>query len=80
MFGFAVVDLHVPEEKREYFEEMTPIFKNTVVTLDDVGEHMRDFANRNNLGNISRRALIGSMFADKLMLSTPLIKWYWNIG
>ena len=40
LFGFVECDIEVPEHIKEYFSEMTPIFKNVDVCLDDVGEVM----------------------------------------
>ena len=33
LFGFVECDIHVPDHPKEYFSEMTPIFKNTEVSL-----------------------------------------------
>ncbi len=38
LFGFMKVDLETPEHLKEYFEEMTPVFKNTIVNYEDMGE------------------------------------------
>ena len=40
LFGFVECDIEVPEHLKEYFSEMTPIFKNVDVCLDHVGEVM----------------------------------------
>ena len=40
IFGFVECDIEVPDHLKEYFSEMTPIFKNVDVCLDDVGEFM----------------------------------------
>jgi hypothetical protein len=61
---------------RGHFEEMTPIFKNTEIGIDDIGDHMREYAEKENLMTRPRRALIGSYFGSKIMLATPLIKWF----
>ena len=59
---------------------MTPIFKNTEVSLKDVGQHMQEYAKEHKIKDIPRRLLIGSYFAKKIGLSTPLLKWYLNHG
>jgi G:T-mismatch repair DNA endonuclease (very short patch repair protein) len=38
LFGFLVVDLHVPKEAQSKFDRFPPIFANHEVTLDDVGK------------------------------------------
>ena len=40
LFGFVKCDIEVPDHLKEYFLEMTPIFKNDDVCLGDVGEFM----------------------------------------
>ena len=55
---------------------MTPIFKNTEVSLKDVGQHMQDYAKEHNIKDIPCRLLIGSYFGKKIGLLTPLFKWY----
>ena len=41
-FGAVVCDIHVPENLKAYFAEMPPVFKNVKVTIDDVGEYMKN--------------------------------------
>ena len=41
LFGFVECDIEVPDHLKEYFSEMTPIFKNTEASLKDVGQHMQ---------------------------------------
>ena len=41
LFGFVECDIHVPKHLKDYFSEMTPIFRNTEVSLKDVGQHMQ---------------------------------------
>ena len=43
LFGFMKVDIETPEHLKEYFEEMTPIFKNTTVNYEDMGEYMTEY-------------------------------------
>ena len=46
LFGFVECDIHVPESLREYFKEMCPIFKNTEIRREDIGEFMKSYARR----------------------------------
>ena len=73
-FGFVECDIKVPEHLRSYFEEMTPIFKNTEVQLEDIGEFMEKFAHDHKISQAPRRLLIGSYFGEKICLATPLVK------
>ena len=76
IFGAVEVDINVPEELKGKFSEMTPIFKNTTVTENDIGEHMCAFLRERNEKFKPTRYLIGSMFAEKILLITPLLKWF----
>ena len=80
LFGFVECDIEVPDHLKDYFSEMTPIFKNTEVSLKDVGQYMQEYAKEHNIKDIPRRLLIGSYFSKKIGLSTPLLKWYLNHG
>jgi hypothetical protein len=80
LFGIVEVDIHVPDHLREKFEEFCPIFKNTEVGLEDIGPHMRQFAEVNNLLRTPQRCLISSLFANKTMIITPLLSWYLQKG
>ena len=55
---------------------MCPIFKNTNISRDDIGDFMRTYAEENDVMKQHRRSLIGSMFGEKILLATPLLKWY----
>ena len=80
MFEFVECDIGVPDQLKEYFSEMTPIFKNVDVCLDDIGEFMQEYIKQHNIKNVPRRLLIGSYFGKKIGLATPLLKWYLEHG
>ena len=80
MFGAVEVDLNVPESLKDYFQEMPPIFKNTTIREEDIGDHMREYLRSKNKTFKPTRYLIGSMFATKILLITPLLRWYLNHG
>jgi len=50
------------------------------VGRDDIGEHMKKFAEDNGLLIKPQKMLIGSFFAKKRLFITPLLKWYVNHG
>ena len=76
LFGMIECDIHVPPELRPYFSEMQPVFKNTTVTRDDIGPYMRQYADEHNILTKPRRMLVGSYRGDKILLTTPLLRWY----
>ncbi len=80
IFGLVECDLRVPPESRDYFTEMPPIFKNVNISMADIGNHMRQYAEEMNIMKKPRRSLIGSMFGVKVLLATPLLVWYLEHG
>ena len=76
LFGAIVCDIRVPPELRPYFSEMQPIFKNANVSRDDIGPYMRQYAEENDIMSTPRRMLVGSFHGIKLLLATPLLRWY----
>ena len=73
-------DISVPEELRDRFSEMPPIFKHASVKHTDAGRHMQEFVEANGLSQRPRKCLIGSLFGDKILLATPLLRWYMKHG
>ena len=76
LFGVVECDIRVPDPLKPNFAEMCPIFKNTEISREDIGEFMQTFAEEQNIMSHPRRSLIGSYFGEKILLATPLIKWY----
>ncbi|GMF15433.1 unnamed protein product [Phytophthora lilii] len=84
VFGFLECDIRAPEHLKQYFGEMTPIFKNVLIDCTNesvIGKHMFD---HNEARKQSRakpaRKLIGSYFGEKILIYTPLLKWYLSHG
>jgi hypothetical protein len=44
LFGALEVDIKVLDHLKPTFAEMSPIFKNVEVSIDDIGDHMRQYA------------------------------------
>ena len=81
---------------RDYFAEMCPFMGNTEVDFKVIGEHMQDHVKVQQLkehvlrgGSVDdfvfkepkpRRLLVGVMDAEKILVSTPLLKWYLEHG
>ena len=59
---------------------MTPIFKNTEVSLKDVSQHIQKYAKQRDIKDVPYRLLIGSYFGKKIGLAIPSLKWYLNHG
>ena len=76
LFGMIECDVRVLEHLQDHFAEMQPIFKNTTVTRDDIGPFMRQYAEEHDIMSTPRRMLVGSFHGIKLLLTTPLLRWY----
>ena len=59
---------------------MTPIFKNISLSNKDLFQPMKSYATENGHLNNPQRLLIGSYFGNKILLMTPLAKWYLDHG
>lgn len=75
-FGFIECDIVTPEHLKEYFLEMTPVIKN--IDIDPSAEVIGDFiaAEARKQNKKKSRKLIGSNFGEKILIYTPLLKWY----
>ena len=80
LFGVLLCDIETPDSLKENFSEFCPIFKNADVSREDISPLMRDFAEKTKCLSQPREMLIGSYFAKKIFLITPLVKWYLEQG
>ena len=76
LFGMVECDVRVPDNLREYFAEMQPVFKNVTVTRDDIGPFMRNYAEEHEIMSTPRCMLVGSYRGEMILLTTPLLQWY----
>ena len=79
-FGQVEVDIEVPSSLKDHFSEMCPIFANTDVSFDDIGETMQAHARARQLPETSRRLLVGGLSAERVLLSSDLLRWYLTHG
>lgn len=56
------------------------LFCTTEVPFSEIGEHMQNHARDIGLSDNPRTLLIGGNKARKIMLATPLLKWYLDHG
>ena len=80
LFGCVEVDICMPDHSKEKFSEMCPVFKNTNISQDDIGDFMKVYAEEHNIMAQPRCSLIRSMKGEKVLLATPLLKWYLEHG
>ena len=80
-FGFAEVDIEVPEELWSEFEEFPPLFINRGVPDSAVPQHMHDYLQQSGRKRFpEQKKLLGVMSAKKILLYAPLLAWYLNRG
>ena len=80
LFGYVQCDIEVPEHLRDYFSNFPPIFKNTVVSRDDIGNLMKQYAEKENIMDQPRRMLISSFIPTNGTIITPLLLFYLKLG
>ena len=80
IFGAVECDIMVPETLYSHFSEFSPIFRTCNVDMNDIGEHMQSFMSENHISNKPRKTLVAGMSAEKILLATPLLKFYIDHG
>jgi len=79
-FGFAEVDIRVPEDLLGKFAEMSPLFHNRVVEKEEVSRDMLGYAEDTGRKRTKTKKLVGTRSAKKILLYAPLLRWYVNHG
>ena len=82
LFGYVQCDLKVPELLKAYFANFSPIFKNTVVSRNDIRDLMKEYAEKEGIMSQPRRMLISisSFHLKNGTINTPLILYYVHLG
>ena len=81
LFGFFEVDIEVPEQLRDKFSEFSPLFILDEVPEEQIPQHMKDYQINTGRKKIkNNKKLLGVMKAEKILLYSPLLKWYLNHG
>ena len=81
LFGFFQVDIEVPEQLLDKFSEFCPLFVISEVPKDQIPQHMQDYKINTGRKKIkNNKKLLGVMKAEKILLYSPLLKWYLNHG
>ena len=76
VFGLAEVDIHTPEDLKDKFRDLPPIFKSAMLSREDAGPHMARSCETTGLVSRPRMPLISSYFAHWVLIPTPLLRWY----
>ena len=81
LFGFFQVDIEVPEQLLDKFSEFSPLFILSEVPENQIPQHMRDYKINTGRKKIkNNKKLLGVMKTEKILLYSPLLKWYLNHG
>jgi len=77
-FGFAEVDIKIPERLWPKFEEMCPFFYNKKVPAKAVPKHMADYLTRTGRKCGDGKKLVGALSAVRMLVYAPQLLWYMN--
>ena len=80
LFGHVQCDLEVPEKLRENFANFPPVFKNTLVSKNDIGDLMKTYAEEEGIMSQPGKMLISSFALPNGTLITPLLLFYLQLG
>ena len=80
LFGYVQCDIEVPEHLRSYFSQFPQIFKNTVVSKEDIGNLVREYAENENIMVQPRRMFISSFVPTNGTIITLLLLFYLKLG
>ena len=81
LFGFFQVDIEVPDQLRDKFSEFCPLFVISEVPEEQIPQHMKDYQINTGRKKIkNNKKVLGVMKAEKILLYSPLLKWYLNHG
>ena len=80
-FGFVQVDIEVPDELYDKFSEMVPLFVVQDIPDCDIPVEMKIYKKKASRKTVEEtKKLLGIMKPKKILLYTPLIKWYLQHG
>ena len=80
LFGYVQCDLNVPEYLQAYSANFPPVFKNTVVSRNDIGDLIKDYAEKEGIMSQPRRMLISGFHLKNGAIITPLLLYYLHLG
>ena len=80
LYGYIQCDLVVPDQLKAKFSDFPPIFKNTEVGRNDIGEYMQNYAIENDLLKLTQQMLISSFKLENGSIITPLFNFFMKFG
>ena len=79
-FGMMEVDIEVPPQLMDRFEEFCPLFVTCSIPTEAIGDTMQQYIEEKNLSKLPRRQLVAGRKACRVLLTTPLLQWYLKHG
>ena len=79
-FGYAEIDIEIPNHLHQKFEEMCPFFHNKTVPVKAVPEHMLKYLRDTGRKRGEDKKLMGTLSAQRMLVYAPLLLWYVNHG
>ena len=80
LFGYVQCDIEVPKNLKENFANFLPVFKNILVSKNDIGDLMKRYAEEEVVISQPRKMLISSFTLQNGTLITPLLLFYLQLG
>ena len=80
LFGYVHCDIEVLDVLRSKFDNFPPIFKNTLVSKNDIGDLMKTYAEEEGIMSQPQKMLISSFTLHNGTLTTPLMFFYLQLG
>ena len=79
LFSCVQYDLNVLQQLKTYFANFPPIFRNAVVSKNDIGNSMKAYAEKEETMPQPRRMLISSFQPKNGTTITPLLFYYLHL-
>ena len=80
LFGYVQCDIEVLEILRSKLDNFPPIFKNTLVSKNGIGDLMKTYAEEKGILSQPRKMLISSFTLQNGTLIAPLLLFYLQFG
>ena len=80
LFGYVQCHIEVPEILRLKIDNCLPIFKNTLVSMNDFSDLMKAYAEDEGILSQPRKMLISSFTLQNGTLVTPLLLFFLQLG
>ena len=81
VFGFAQLDIELPDERYDKFSEMATLFLVQEIPDCDIPEKMKIYKEKTCRKTVKwKKKFLGVMKAKKILFYTPSIKWYFPHG